>query len=73
MVFCRCPLQTIHMHEDGHLVVWWRPEVIARAAELAATLTMSVSLAVTAASDSVSTVIERGTVDSMMFPSAVMS
>ena len=47
------------------MVVRWRPEAIAAAAaELAATQIASASVDVMGASDSVSTVIDRGPVDS---------
>ena len=56
---------------SGHLLARWRPTVIAMAAELAAALMTSASVDVTGASDSASTVIDSGPVDSMMLPSGV--
>ena len=63
---------TVVVVVSGHLLARWRPAAIAMAAaELAAILMASASVDVTGASDSASTVIDSGPVDSMMLPSAV--
>jgi len=69
----QCPLwPTSETTTGDHLGATWRPELIARtAAELAAALMASVD--VMGASDSVSTVIDRGPVDSMTLPSDITS